>query len=370
MEAELSVVNRTIQEIRDQRHALSNEQRSLSKRYKTLETCIPKIRVEIDAFDTTRANLIQCIPELRSQCQLSKADAKKLKELMFNVETCEKEMSSCLHLASALDDEVNKLQKAILDAGGPRLTKQQKRCEKLLHEIDEAEGSLNTAKVTLSSSQKVLAKAAQVFEDCDKSLKKCISELEKKVEELRSLDDDAVHVMEAYEKVKVVEAEKRSQLDELVNEADSIRQSQAELKCKEIELIGKIDEIRKQQTESVRKKDHWLDQIRKLQTDVNEEEDDMLSDDEEDEEREQNKDDDEMLECRSDTGPTSTTASLPMLSDSVLDKYDKATIKADIVMLESERANIAKNANMGAIAEYRKKESDYLTRYVVTLSFL
>ena len=39
-----------------------------------------------------------------------------------------------------------------------------------------------------------------------------------------------------------------------------------------------------------------------------------------------------------------------------------ASLKTDIDTLESERNSLAKNANMGAIAEYRKKEADYLAR--------
>jgi structural maintenance of chromosome 4 len=38
------------------------------------------------------------------------------------------------------------------------------------------------------------------------------------------------------------------------------------------------------------------------------------------------------------------------------------SVKNDIAILEKERDTLAKNANMGAIAEYKKKEADYLSR--------
>jgi structural maintenance of chromosome 4 len=56
--------------------------------------------------------------------------------------------------------------------------------------------------------------------------------------------------------------------------------------------------------------------------------------------------------------------SLLSLSHSVLEKYDPEDIKETIGTLEAERNLLAKNANMGAITEYRKKETDYLSRYV------
>ena len=39
-------------------------------------------------------------------------------------------------------------------------------------------------------------------------------------------------------------------------------------------------------------------------------------------------------------------------------------MKQKIKLLEEEKETMAKNANMAAIAEYRKKEADYLVRYV------
>ena len=58
-------------------------------------------------------------------------------------------------------------------------------------------------------------------------------------------------------------------------------------------------------------------------------------------------------------------SSLPTYNESALGQYDFTEVKDDIATLEKERDCMAKNANMTAIAEYRKKEADYLTRYVV-----
>ena len=58
----------------------------------------------------------------------------------------------------------------------------------------------------------------------------------------------------------------------------------------------------------------------------------------------------------------SSSSSLPKLADASLEQYSTGSIKNDIEVLEKERDTLAKNANMGAIAEYRKKEADYLSR--------
>jgi len=58
-------------------------------------------------------------------------------------------------------------------------------------------------------------------------------------------------------------------------------------------------------------------------------------------------------------GKSSSKSAMPYSS---LEKYDIEELKETIDTLQNERSLLAKNANMGAIAEYRKKEADYLSR--------
>jgi len=53
---------------------------------------------------------------------------------------------------------------------------------------------------------------------------------------------------------------------------------------------------------------------------------------------------------------------LTFFSHAALEKYDLEELKGTMSTLQNERNILAKNANMGAIAEYRKKEADYLSR--------
>jgi structural maintenance of chromosome 4 len=52
----------------------------------------------------------------------------------------------------------------------------------------------------------------------------------------------------------------------------------------------------------------------------------------------------------------------PTYSSESLKQYQKDEIKETIKVLEQERDILSKNSNMGAIAEYRKKEQEYLAR--------
>jgi structural maintenance of chromosome 4 len=349
---------------------------SLKKRIKALSVKIPKLSMEIEGCDTTRATLTERIPELESQCELSTTDKAKLKELNSEVEKRKMEMASCAMQASKLEADVARLQKAILDAGGPKLKKQQAKCEKILKALDDAEKHLNEARVSIMSNQKAAAKAQVAKEASEEELVKLKTSIEEKQTEFKTLEEGAFEVMQKYETVKVTETEKREALEEVTAEVDDLKKSQAKLKGTEIELMGQVDALEKQFGECEKKRQHWETEIQKLHAAEEEDDDFDASDDEADEEpkkedkiKHENQDmemeeaedeDDKQGEAREEQ--LCDKSSLPRLSFNALEQYSEEEVKKEINLLETERASLAKNANMGAIAEYRKKEADYLAR--------
>lgn len=385
LEAQAAEAQAFLQECRKRRKELADEIRTLKKRIKVLEVKVPKLSMEIAGCDTTREELTKRIPELKAKSELSEDDASKLVGLSKKVSKCKTDMSSCSLLASKLETEVARLQKAILDAGGTKLKKQQAACEKTLSTLNATEKALNAAKVAIASSQKAATKARKVIEATETQLEECKASSSSKKEELKQLEVDALRVHESYEKVMEIESEKREALEAVTKECEALKKAQADVKCVEIELLGHIEAFDKQITDCERKVDHWTSEISKLRAVAEEDDDFDLSDDEEEDDEveatapEQASDDGdgdvEMEEAQDgveksapkEVAPKGPKSSLPKLSLAALEKYDKEVIKGDITMLETERNTIAKNANMGAIAEYRKKEADYLSRYVSQL---
>jgi structural maintenance of chromosome 4 len=381
-EAEAAQAEAKLHECRTQRQQLNDEIRSLNKSIKVLEVNMPKLQLEIDGCDTTRENLSRRIPELRSQCVLSDTDRARKEELDRKVDRCKAEMSSCDEQVAAIQGEVDQLQKAILDAGGSRLKKQQKLCEQALSALGQVEKELKAAHVSIKSSEKAASKAASSKEALAQQLQDCEQAKAVKEEELNSLEEDALRVRDAYDAVKAIEAEKKESLELVSKESGALKKAQSEIKCLEVELLGSIDALEKQIHEASKKCRHWQNELNNLRATAADEEVDLdLSDDEgeEDDDKvvlERDEIIEDHMDVETDLAKDSSSAeneppmdpkespSLPVFSPAMLEKYDKEKIKAEISMLETERNTIAKNANMGAIAEYRKKEADYLARYV------
>ena len=341
----------------------------MKKLVKSLEIKLPKLTLEISGCDITRNELAKLIPELRKQCQISPEDSVKRAELDKNVQKCIADMASCADLAGKLEKEVENLQKAIMDAGGPRLKKQKAACEKALADLNNTEKALNSSKVDVQSSTKAVAKAKETRERLEKEFEQCQKDLQEKETEFKSLEDGAAEVMEAYEQVKLVEAEKRKELESASNEVEELKKSQSEIKCLEIDLLGQMEALEKQFSELERKKDHWERELSKLRAaedefDIDEEEAEIppATTDGDDEHMDDAETPTEIPDGHSTIGENDLSSALPSFTLQALEKYSIEEIKDSIDVLQTERDTLAKNANMGAIAEYRKKEADYLSR--------
>lgn len=359
-----------LQQCRKQRKELIDEIRALRKSVKDLAVKLPKQLLEFEGCDTTRVELTARIPELRTQCELNEGDIKRLKELRRNVETCRLDIAECAGQASSLEFEVAKLQKSILNAGGPRLKKQQSICDQVLESLNNADKELNTAKVCVMSSQKAATKAREAIVLAQSEFEKCKKTSMEKDAEFKKLEEEAFTVMQAFEQVKCSESKMQKELESVTREAEALKKIQLKIKGTEIELIGQLDILRKQNSDCEERKLHWDAEINKLrEAAVDDDELDEFDDEAElsppsyDEEHSCAVDM-EVFDERTEKNVVKAiaTSSLPVFEFALLEGYHISELKSDINILESEKASLAKNANMGAIVEYRKKEADYLAR--------
>ena len=375
IEEQASKVVEELKECRQRRRDIAQEIQLLTKSIKALSIKLPKLSIEIEGFDTTRATLTERIPELRSQCELSEKDRAMLKKLNQEVEKRKMEMASCAMQTSKLESDVARIQKAILDAGGPKLKLQQSVCDKVTKELDEAEKKLNAARVAIATSEKAIAKAKSAKVANQEEMETLKATTHDKLTEFRSLEDGALEVMQKYEEVKDLEAEKNGALEEISKEIEVLEKSQSVLKGAEIELMGQADAFEKQLHESEKKRQHWASEIEKLHAAEEDEEEYDASDDEAEEEEKipDEAEEEEKIPDEADTedapdveqkglANSQRSSCLSRLTLNTLEQYREEDVKAQISVLETEKATLAKNANMGAIAEYRKKEADYLSR--------
>jgi len=339
---------------REKRRSLLDEVRHLKKRVKVLSVSIPKLSMEIVGCDTSRKELTQRIPDLQKESILSPEGTDKLETLMKKVEMFKSDMSACINMSEALDKEISEVQKSILDAGGPRLKKQKEMCQEAASELNKCKKELNAAKVNMKNSKKSKEKSEKSLESAKRDLDKTKEKIESITQTLKELEGDAMIVMQSYEKAKDSEKEKRNALDSVIKDFERIKKEVTELKGVEVEVSGELDEIKKHVKEMKRHINHFDAEMLRLKSEEKSQDEFDISDDE----AEENED----VLCDESKGTEESQQPKCVLPEDVLAKYSRDELESEISILEKERYALEKDANMGAIAEYRKKEKDYLSK--------
>ena len=358
-----------LQQIRSRRKEIQNQLRQLGKDIKALQASVPKIELEIGNCETVRENLTTLIPQLEEQLAENQVDNAQLEELEAEVNLCMRRLDDCTEKASELEQRKATLQKAILGAGGNEFKKQESKCKKLQEELDKIEKDIRTAKVAIATNEKSMTKAEEASTKAEEQIAAAQETLEKHQADLKALEADAFAVMEAYEKVKALESEKKEELETSAKDFEEFKKSQSSAKCLEVDLLGQIDAIDKQMDDNRTKSSHWESEMMKLEDAAKRDEEewgDLTDDDEECEGGDEGDDRSKMneeCEVEKDNVKKSNSKSiLPIYSPEILNGHDRDTLKERIAILETERNTIAKNANLGAIAEYQKKETEFMTR--------
>ena len=244
--------------------------------------------------------------------------------------------------------------------------------------------------VTLSSSEKNAAKADEEREAAEKGKEEEAAKLEDSNLALGVLEKEAFEVMGVYTVAQEAADDKSKELEGANKELEELKDETSKLKLAEVELLGKVSDFEKALREHNGRTKFWKDEIVKLKQQEEEDEQYDMSDDEEEEgeegeeeegeEGEKEKKDDEEVEegekedameidgeakeevVKKEVVKKEKADALPTLPAEALAQFDRRDLKNEIETLEKERDNLGKNANMSAIAEYRKKETDYLAK--------
>ena len=171
--------------------------------------------------------------------------------------------------------------------------------------------------------------------------------------------------------------------------AQVLRGAVSKSKLAEVELHARLTGYDTQLKEHNGRIRFWIEEIGKLREQEEQDAEFDLSDDEDESGDEEDEDDEEeeeegeevrekeeegdmdMTKGEGEEGEEASTAKdkktkqpivLPTLDEDDLLEYDRGELKRDIEDLEKERDALGKNANMSAIAEYRRKEADYLEK--------
>uniref|UniRef100_A0A4W6BU30 Structural maintenance of chromosomes protein n=1 Tax=Lates calcarifer TaxID=8187 RepID=A0A4W6BU30_LATCA len=267
------------------------------------------------------AHLKLQIKELEANVLAAAPDKARQKQMEKNFEAASSK-------AGKVENEVKRLHNLIVDINSHKLKAQQDKLDKINKELDDCSSTITKAKVAIKTADRNLKK-------CEEGVSRVQSELEENekamaelTEQLKKLEDEAGEIMKDCQEAEAALPEVQEQYQGVLKEIKVLQQQEHALQEESLSVRLRIEQIETTITEHNNKIKHWQKEASKLS-----------------------------LHTIEDKQPEE----LPVLTPAELEKIsDPNIIINKMITLETQCAQM--KPNLGAIAEYKKKEELYLQR--------
>uniref|UniRef100_A0A6D2Y9A8 Structural maintenance of chromosomes protein n=1 Tax=Takifugu rubripes TaxID=31033 RepID=A0A6D2Y9A8_TAKRU len=268
------------------------------------------------------------IKELEANVLASAPDKSKQKQMEKSLEAFKKDYEAASSKAGKVENEVKRLHNLIVDINSCKLKAQQDKLDKINKALDECSSIITKAQVAIKTADRNLKK-------CEESVTRVQAELEENqksmaelTEQLKKLEDEAGEVMQACQESEASLPEVQEQYQGVLKEIKALQQQEHALQEESLSVRLRVEQIETTITEHKNKIKHWQKEASKLSLHTIED---------------------------------NPAEELPVLTPAELDQIKDANVIINkMITLETQSSQM--NPNLGAIAEYRKKEELYLQR--------
>jgi structural maintenance of chromosome 4 len=354
-----------LEQLKAARAEAANSLRGLQKDATKVATALKKLKMGIEAADTTKKALEERVERTKSAAAgtgLSKEEAKRQTELDSELKKLGKKVTECEAKVDKIDGELASLQEEVLAVGGVRLRAQKSKVETLGDQLSGVEARLNKAKAQAEGCEKVVAKGEAAVEKAKESA----AELEKKIEATKAafkkLEDDAFEVMQSYEACQTELSTKEAELEEMKATYEEAKKSASKVLSVENDMKLQLEDYSRSVHDNQKKAKHWQAKLAQLR--------ETLAEAAETAAKEAAEAKAALAAAAAETGEAEEeeveeeeeppVGSVAELSADELEALDAAELASEIAQLEEMLQKM--DGNLSAIQEYRAREREYKGR--------
>ncbi|XP_048203142.1 structural maintenance of chromosomes protein 4 [Perognathus longimembris pacificus] len=328
MESQLQKDSQKTTQIQEQKVQLEEAIVKLRHSEREMRNTLEKFTASIQRLSEQEEYLSVQIKELEANVLATAPDKKKQKLLEGNVNAFKAEYEAVAKKAGKVEAEVKRLHDLIVEINNHKLKAQQDKLDKINKQLDECASAITKAQVAINTADRNLKKAQDSAFRTEKEIKDTEKEVKDLQAELKNLEEKATEVISntnaAEESLPEIQKEHRNLLQEL----KVIQENEHALQKDALSIKLKLEQIDGHIAEHNSKIKYWQKEISKITLHPIEDH--------------------------------------PIEEISVLSTKDLEAIKNpdsitnQIALLEAQCHEM--KPNLGAIAEYKKKEELYLQR--------
>ncbi|NXT50806.1 SMC4 protein, partial [Pluvianellus socialis] len=328
MESQLQKDSKRAVQCEEEKLQLEEAIRKLHQDVREMKNTLEKYTASIQNLSEQEIHLETQVKELEANVIAAAPDKTKQKELEKTLNSYKKDYDCVAEEAGKMEAEVKRLHNLIIDINNQKLKTQQDKLQKINKEIDECTSAITKAQVALKTADRNMKKSEESVRHTEKEIENNEKEMKDLKEELTELEDKATEVMndcrQAEAALPAVQEEHRGLLEDI----KTIQNDEHALQKEALNIKLKMEQIDSHISAHQSKVKYWQKERSKL-----------------------------TLHPIEDKPPEE----LPVLSEEELEAIkDPDVITNQIAVLETQCHEM--KPNLGAIAEYKKKEELYLKR--------
>ncbi|NWY50089.1 SMC4 protein, partial [Chionis minor] len=328
MESQLQKDSKRAVQCEEEKLQLEEAIRKLHQDVREMKNTLEKYTASIQNLSEQEIHLETQVKELEANVIAAAPDKTKQKELEKILNGYKKDYDCVAEEAGKMEAEVKRLHNLIIEINNQKLKTQQDKLQKINKEIDECTSAITKAQVALKTADRNMKKSEESVCHTEKEIENNEKEMKDLKEELTELEDKATEVMndcrQAEAALPAVQEEHRGLLEDI----KTIQNDEHALQKEALNIKLKMEQIDSHISAHQSKVKYWQKERSKL-----------------------------TLHPIEDKPPEE----LPVLSEEELEAIkDPDVITNQIAVLETQCHEM--KPNLGAIAEYKKKEELYLKR--------
>ncbi|XP_059931098.1 structural maintenance of chromosomes protein 4 isoform X1 [Gadus macrocephalus] len=328
MEVKLQQKVVQLQGFQERKLQLEESVQGLRPQLREMKNTLEKYSKSMTSLAEQEAHLRPQIKELEANVLAAAPDKTVQKQMEKGLQAFTKDFEAASSKAGKVEAEVKRLHTLIVDISSHKLKAQRDKMDKVNKELDDCTSAITKAQVAIKTAARNLKKCEESVSRLEEEQEENKKTLEELTALLMKLEEEAKEVMKACQEAEAALPEVQQQYQAVVNQMKGLQQQEHALQEESLSIRLRIEQIDATISEQGGKISHYHKEASKL-----------------------------ALHAIGDK----PAEELPKLSAADLDAIaDPNVLTKNRALLEAQCAQM--KPNLGAIAEYEKKEELYLQR--------
>ncbi|XP_063061725.1 structural maintenance of chromosomes protein 4 [Engraulis encrasicolus] len=311
-----------------QRQQLEESVHRLRQELRDMKNTLEKYTASMQGLAEQEVLMKSQIKQLEASVIAATPDKAKQKQMEKSLEAFKKDYDAASSKAGKVEAEVKRLHKLIVDINSHKLKAQQDKVDKVNKDLDDCTTAITKAQVAIKSAGRNLKKCEDAVAKVEQEMVENAKALEELAEQLKQLEEQAGEILKTCQEAEEALPEVQEQHKVVLEEIKELQEQKHNLNKESVNVKFRVDQINEAIVDHNRKIKHYEKEGAQLSLHAI---------------------DDKPAEA------------LPTLSAEELGAiHSSETLTNEIALLEDNCAK--KKPNLGAIAEFKKKEDLYLQR--------